>query len=508
MPLILATIVTLVLGGASVARAVTVPALDAHTDLEFSLDGSTWTDAPDVALGSWGCDLSAGPATSDPAEETGGIPGVDPCAMLPGEFVDRAYYVRNATDSGRTGRYEVGVGDFAVSDGAEFAVRSTITSVAGSGAGSGSESHADSDSGSYSDSGTVMLYGAGTGQDGDSPDRGATVAALALAPGQSAHVVDEVSVPRDVPNTAQRQSVSPRMWVSFSDVSGIDRDGDGLPDTIEEQLGTDPSDPLNSLPSATAGREYGPEPFLPAPPQGTVLDVDADTLPSGMALEDGALTGTPTRAGTYDIGFKVTMPGGATYTSIRRVVVGPASDGGGSSDLPDVVWPVLVGGVIGVIGVISVAIGSVGPGLGSLAGWGSSSGAPAMSPPSSTSAAPDPRQSEPGQSEPGESDPARPHPGSPGDATTTRVVRPATADGTGRVAEITLTPRGGAPSDEWVRANSEVRGPLATTGVSGAELVLWALTAAAAGATLILFARRRHHDGPAHDSDPGLDGEA
>ncbi|ODQ97663.1 hypothetical protein BFG51_10820 [Dietzia alimentaria] len=69
-----------------------------------------------------------------------------------------------------------------------------------------------------------------------------------------------------------------------------------------------------------------------------------------------------------------------------------------------------------------------------------------------------------------------------------------------------MTPREGAPSDAWIRANSEVRGSLATTVVSGAELVLWALTAAAAGATLILFARRRRrHDDPALATDPALD---
>ncbi len=68
-----------------------------------------------------------------------------------------------------------------------------------------------------------------------------------------------------------------------------------------------------------------------------------------------------------------------------------------------------------------------------------------------------------------------------------------------------MTPREGAPSDAWIRANSEVRGSLATTGVSGPELVLWALTAAAAGATLILFARRRRHDDSAFAVDSALD---
>jgi hypothetical protein len=496
VPLILAAVATLVLGGASVAQAVTVPALDAHADLEFSLDGSTWTDAPDLALGSWGCDPAGGagvpdppavpapPASPVPPGASASIPDVDPCAMLPGESVDRTYHVRNAADSGRTGRYAVGVGDFVVSEGAEFEVRSSITGA------------------TAADSGTVMLYGAGTGQAGGSPARGATVAALELGPGESARVVDEVSVPLDVPNSAQRQSVSPRMWVSFSDVDGLDRDGDGLPDTTEDQIGTDPSDPINRLPDVTAGHEYGPQPFLPTPPEGTVLDVVTDTLPPGMRLEDGALNGTPTRAGTYDVSFSVTMPGGATYTSVRRVVVHPAP-GGGSTDLPDIVWPVIVGGVIGVV------IGVVGPALGSLAG---SLGGSSDSSGSSGSGGPGgpggPGSSAGSDSLAGTTAPTASAPTAPATAATTPDADPATDEGgaTGRVAESAVTPREGAPSDAWIRANSEVRGSLATTGVSGAELVLWALTAAAAGATLILFARRRRrHDDPALATDPALD---
>ncbi|GAA1739972.1 hypothetical protein SAMN06265174_10387 [Dietzia kunjamensis subsp. schimae] len=493
MPLILAAVATLVLGGASVAQAVTVPALDAHTDLEFSRDGSTWTDAPDLALGSWGCDPAGGPggsappASPTPPGASASIPDVDPCAMLPGESVDRIYHVRNAADSGRTGRYAVGVGDFVVSEGAEFAVRSSITGA------------------TAADSGTVMLYGAGTGQAGDSPARGATVAALELGPGESARVVDEVAVPLGVPNSAQRQSVSPRMWVSFSDVDGLDRDGDDLPDTTEDQIGTDPSDPLNRLPDVTAGHEYGPRPFLPTRPESTVLDVVTDTLPPGMRLEDGALTGTPTRAGTYDIAFSVTMPGGATYTSVRRVVVHPAA-GGGSADLPDVVWPVIVGGVNGVvIGVVGPALGSL---TGSLGGSSDSSGSSGSGGSRGSGGPGGPGGPAGSDSLAGTTAPTASAPTAPATAATTPDADPATDEGgaTGRVAESAVTPREGAPSDAWIRANSEVRGSLATTGVSGAELVLWALTAAAAGATLILFARRRRrHDDPALATDPALE---
>uniref|UniRef100_UPI001E5DDE61 hypothetical protein n=1 Tax=Dietzia sp. SYD-A1 TaxID=2780141 RepID=UPI001E5DDE61 len=66
--------------------------------------------------------------------------------------------------------------------------------------------------------------------------------------------------------------------------------------------------------------------------------------------------------------------------------------------------------------------------------------------------------------------------------------------GTGQVPVNSLTSRDGAPSSEWARANSQVRGSLAETGVGATDLLLWALTAAAAGVTLILLAGRRRRD--------------
>lgn len=442
------------------ARAVTVPPLDAHSDLEFSLDGTTWTDAPDLVLGSWGCDVLDGPDPSAPGGAIGGTPEVDPCSMSPGESIDRTYHVRNSSNTGRTGRYEVGIGEFLVSGEAEFDVSSDIT---GSGA---------------SDSGTVTIYGADTPQAADSPPRGSTLAGLDLGPGQSAIVVDQVSVPLDVENYAQRQSVSPMIWVTFSDIGVVDTDGDGLPDLDENQLGTDPLDPFNRLPGGTVGKGYGPEQFLPTTPPGTVLDVDLDTLPPGMRLENGVLKGTPTEAGTFDIEFTVTMPGGASYTSIRRVVIEPRS-GGGSSDLPDFIWPIVIIGGIGVIvGILAPYLGSLagslggspgGPGSGGSAGSGSLPGAT-----TTTSTTPAPRPSDPAG-------------GTAGGGTT----QGGGTGGTGQVAVNSVTPREGAPSEDWTRANSQVRGSLAETGVGVVDLLLWAHTAAAAGVTLILLARRR-----------------
>lgn len=477
VPVALAAVVTLVLGGASVARAMEIPPLDAHTDLQFSLDGSTWNDAPDMVLGSWGCELDDGPAIPDPAGAIDGSPGVDPCSMSPGESVDRTYFVRNSTNTGRVGRYEVGVGDFAVSDKSEFAVTSTITGPA------------------TADSQTVTLYGEGTLQADDSPDRGTMIAALELAPGQSARVVDEVAVPVNPQNYAQNQSVSPRIWVSFTDLGVIDRDGDGLPDRDEDELGTDADDPLNRLPDGTVGKRYGPEPFLPTPPTGTNLEVDESTLPNGLRIEDGVLVGTPARAGTYDIAFTVTMPGGATYQSIRRLVVHPAA-GGGSSELPDFFWPIIAITLI------------FGPGFGSLmgsldgSGSGGSLGSDRDDEGQSTPHGPGTDASGPG------TDAGGPDTGTgPDNGTGTGADDPAANPGRATVREIgqvpanSVTSREGAPSSEWARANSEVRGSLATTGISGIDLLLWALTASAAGALLILLAKRRRQHGSTVSSD-------
>ncbi|WP_264888581.1 hypothetical protein [Dietzia sp. NCCP-2495] len=431
---------TLVLGGASVARAVTAPPLDAHTDLEFSLDGTTWSDAPESVVGEWGCDLVDPAPVVDPDGAIGETVGVDPCATSPGEFIDRTYYVRNSTTTGRPGLYEVGIGQFELSGMAEFDVSSVITGVTGS------------------DSGDVTLFGADTDQAAQTPAPDSRLAALVLAPGASAKVVDTVAVPVDPLNYAQSQSVSPRIWVSFSDTGLVDTDRDGLPDIIEDEIGTDPLDTLNPLPGGTVGSPYGPENFLPITPPGTVLEVDSDTLPPGIGIEDGVLSGTPTAPGTYDIA------------------------------------PVIVGGIIG----ISVVI--LWPNLGSLSdslggGSSSSSGSDSGSGSDSSSA--------PGSG--GSTD-------STTDSTTesnTESTTESTTDSggsttdsgtestTGQVAIEKVTSREGSPSDSWARANSEVRSTLPTTGVGAVDLLLWALTAAAAGTTLILFARRRRAAGDA-----------
>lgn len=518
MPIALALVVTLVLGGASVARALTVPPLDAQTDLEFSLDGSNWTDAPDAVLGEWGCDLAGG---WSPGGAIAGTAGVDPCAMSPGEFIDRTYFVRNSTNTGRTGLYEVGIGAFELSELAEFDVSSEITAVAGGGAGPGS----------IDDPGSVTLYGPGTDQADQTPAPETRLSAVSLAPGASAKVVDTVSIPDAPDYYEQDQSVSPRIWVSFSDIGDVDTDRDGLPNNVEGEIGTDPDDPFNPLPSGTVGQRYGPRDFLPVTPEGATVVVDTSTLPPGMTLENGVLAGRPTTAGTYDIAFTITMPGGAEYTSIRRVVIHP-SGGGGSSDLPGIFWPIIVGGIIGVIvGIIAPGLGSAagsvggaaggsaGGILGSIGGIGSGSGTGSDSGSGSgTGSAAGSVEGSVGGSIAGSIGATVGNwisglfgslssavgslgsVGSAGDATQPGGSAPggagnhddsAVQGATGQIPAETVTSREASPSDEWARANSDVRSTLPTTGVGAADLLLWALTAAAAGATLILFTKRR-----------------
>lgn len=526
VPLVLALVVTLVLGGASVVRALTVPPLDASTDLQFSLNGTDWSDLPEEILGQWGCDLDDAPFTPDPGSPVpggaiGGTPGVDPCAMSPGEFIDRTYFVKNSTNTGRTGLYEVGIGEFELSDMAEFDVSSVITGGSGSADDPGP--------------GSVTLYGPETTQAGQTPAPETRLTAVSLAPGAVAKIVDTVAVPASPQNYEQTQSVSPRIWVKFSDIGEVDTDGDGLPNNIEGEIGTNPNDPLNPLPDGTVGQQYGPQDFLPNTPDGATVVVDTSTLPPGMTLNNGVLGGRPTQAGTYDIEFTITMPGGAEYTSIRRVTI--HSSGGGSSDLPDFFWPIIVGGVIGVIvgiifpgfgsaagsaagsvggaaggsagGVIG-SIGGLNPGSGSGSGsqgsvegsiGGPAAGSTAGSVGGSignwisgmvgslSGSAPgngsDTDEDDQGQGEDGTGNGGQ-GPGGRDDSTD-----PTVDDATGQIPSETVTPREGAPSDEWARANSEVRSSLPTTGVGAVDLLLWALTAAAAGTTLILFAKRR-----------------
>lgn len=372
----LAAICTLVLGGVSTARALEPDPLDARADLEFSLDGMLWQDEPMPVIGEWGCE------SADSAASEAGQP--HPCRMYPGDAITRSYYVRNAGESGRSGRFSVGVGDIEVSDFAAFDVMTTITSTTEAGSAAGS----------------AEVRGPLLDDGGDGVPRGAELASVELGPGAAVRVDDVVTVPGDAPNEAQLQSFSPRMWIAFGAEGVLDSDGDGLTDDEEREIGTDPfdpdtdgdgvpdgvevwtgTDPLDAsdpghLPGAEVGSPYGPHSLLPAIPDGAHLEVREATLPPGMRVnERGELVGTPTRAGEYTIVFDLVTADGEWYEVVREITVAPEdSPGPGGSvggSLGDLIgWLIGLGlGSLGGLGFGSLDGGSLGSASGSLSGW-------------------------------------------------------------------------------------------------------------------------------------------
>ena len=335
VPVALAAVSTLVLGGLSIAHAAAPGPLDPHSDQEFSLDGTSWTAEPDQVIGSWGC-VSPGPSVKTPAGGVVTANGqVDACAMAPGDAITRTYYVRN-TAPAQTGVFSVGVGEYDVSSGAEFKVSSTITS------------------GGATDSHSGDLLGDEVPGKGLIPN--ARLAALPLAPGQSARVVDVVTVPEDTKNYSQLQHVSPMMWIDFTGAA-LDSDGDGLSDSREKELGTDPnkadtdgdgindgdevklgSSPLDAkdpgpMPVGEVGVPYPPKgstaKLVPLPP-GATVSVPAGKLPPGLTLNpDGTVSGVPTESGTWTVPVTVTLPDRSTVTVDRVIRVAPPMDADG-----------------------------------------------------------------------------------------------------------------------------------------------------------------------------------
>ena len=500
VPPVLALVATLVLGGMSIAGAIAPSPMSPQTDLQFSLDGRVWTSEPDPVVGSWGC-VTFGATVIRPGETTVSANGeVDACAMAPGDAITRTYYVRNVTDSGRSGTFSVGVGDFVVSPRAEFDVASTVTTTSGAPA---------------RDSDVVRLVGDELG--GATVAAGTTLSGLSLAPGQSARVVDVVSVPRDTGNYSQRQSVTPMMWIDFRATDDTDTDGDGLTDEQEAELGTDPNDPDTDgdgitdgeenalgtdptdagdpgpLPDGKVGTTYPSTVLIPLP-DGATLQVDETTLPPGLSVVDGALVGTPTRPGTYVVEFTVTTADGRVIHIGRTVRIRERG----------------VAAVIGVgeliVGIIGGVVGTVGSLAGSLIGAGSLGSVGDDG--SNTGSVPGSGGSVPGGSVPGGSGP-----GAPGSGATTDPTRPGrdgTAAGTGTVDRRITDPEGagavrtGTPGSSWVAANSQVRSGLASTGVEVGQLALWAATAVALGWLLLLLVRRRRDEEDEPDADQGL----
>lgn len=380
----LAAICTLVLGGVSTARALEPEPLDARADLEFSLDGVLWQDEPMPVIGEWGCDA----ADTDEGEGAADAGRPSPCRMYPGDAITRSYYVRNAGDSGRSGRFSVGVGDIEVSDFAAFDVITTITGT----------TEAGSAAGSAQVRGPLLDDGGGAVPHGDE------LASVELGPGAAVRVDDVVTVPGDAPNEAQLQSFSPRMWIAFGAEGVLDSDGDGLGDEYEREIGTDPfdpdtdgdgvpdgvevwtgTDPLDAsdpgdLPGAEVGSPYGPHPLLPVIPDGAHLEVHVGTPPGMSVNERGELVGTPTEPGEYEIVFDLVTAEGERYEVVREITVAPegAPGPGGSvgGSLGDVIgWLIGLGlGSLGSLGSGSTGSGSTGGGSGGSSGGSSGSG--------------------------------------------------------------------------------------------------------------------------------------
>ena len=323
VPLAIATTATLVLGGLSTARASEPePSTNPYPALEFSIDGTQWSAEPQSAIGEWGCDT---PESAEP----------DPCAMAPGDEISRTYLVRNISED--VGRFSTGIGKYEVSENGLFDVKSTI-SAAG-------ESH-PIDNGS-----AELRYAGGANYE-------SVLAGVDLRPHDVIKIEDVVSVPESAGNEAQEESASPRMWIDFSVDGVVDSDGDGLtdeeeeneyftdpknpdtdkdgiPDGIEVWTGSDPknaSDPA-ALAKGTVGKAYGPAQLVTRLPQGDSISVTENSLPPGLSVStDGHVSGTPNRAGTFDVQIKYTH-GGQTYAFTRQIVIDAAPASGGTGSL-------------------------------------------------------------------------------------------------------------------------------------------------------------------------------
>ena len=284
--------------------------MNPYTDLEFSLDGQSWESEPQKIIGDWGCD--AGDASSTPEISL-------PCRMGPGDEVSRTYFVRNSTDTGQPGLFTVGVGDYTVTDSAEFTVSSSISEINGTSA----------------TTGTAALIGPNAQSTATPAQRDQALSSLVLAPGEEAMVVDTVTVPRDASEAAQLQSTSPKLWIDFvAEVN--DSDNDGLPDDLENQVGTDPNDPSNSLPPGKVGDEYGPEPLLPGAAENELkVKIDETKLPPGLDYVDGEIIGTPTEPGTFEIPVTVTDANGNSHESIVTIVIAEADPDSDEDGIPD-----------------------------------------------------------------------------------------------------------------------------------------------------------------------------
>ena len=77
-------------------------------------------------------------------------------------------------------------------------------------------------------------------------------------------------------------------------------------------------------PAVDSGKNYGPEPFPIIDATPFTWTVDSGTLPPGLSLSSGgAITGTPTAAGTYNFTMKLVDSTGLTATRAQTITIAP-----------------------------------------------------------------------------------------------------------------------------------------------------------------------------------------
>jgi uncharacterized repeat protein (TIGR01451 family) len=75
-------------------------------------------------------------------------------------------------------------------------------------------------------------------------------------------------------------------------------------------------------PAVDSGKNYGPEDIIDATP--FTWTVDSGTLPPGLSLSSGgAITGTPTAAGTFNFTMKLVDSTGLTATQAQTIIISP-----------------------------------------------------------------------------------------------------------------------------------------------------------------------------------------
>lgn len=158
--------------------------------------------------------------------------------------------------------------------------------------------------------------------------------------------------------------VTARVLASLPTASGTqiaDADNDGLPDVVEQKLGTqtavaDAQSSLNTNGNAQAGVTAGsfsvvatlgqPFNYNLTPNSGTAPFSFSKTdgvLPPGLALvSNGTVSGTPSSTGSYAFDYEITDATGSATLVIGRIDVVEMLASGGNADVPIPAWALFV----------------------------------------------------------------------------------------------------------------------------------------------------------------------